>query len=149
MRSTRLFALVNASVADAAITCWRLKYDVGFWRPITAIHEAADDGNPGTAADPTWASLVNSPPYPDYVSGHASLTNAFTEAVRITFGTDTTDLNVSSSVTGTARHYTSLDALPEDAFNARIWLGIHFRDAMEDGVHVGVDSARIANQRLR
>jgi hypothetical protein len=147
--ASRLFALVNAGVADALITCWRLKYDVALWRPITAIQEAADDGNADTTADATWSPLVATPPYPDYVSGHASITNAFTEALRITFGTDATDLNVFSSVTGTTRHYGSLDTLSRDAFNARIWLGIHFRDAMEGGVHVGEDSARIANQRLR
>jgi hypothetical protein len=55
---------------------------------------------------------------------------------------------VSSAVTGTSRSYTSLDALSCDAFHARIWLGIHFRDAMEDSVWIGKESARIADARL-
>ncbi|MBA2465158.1 MAG: vanadium-dependent haloperoxidase [Nocardioidaceae bacterium] len=158
--TARTFALTNASIADALITTWRLKYDVGYWRPVTAIRQADLDGNPGTTPDPDWVPFADSPlanppgapvgtpNYPEYPSGHASITNAFTESLALSFGTRTTDLALFSGVTGTTRGYTDLDSLSTDAFNARIWLGIHFRDAMEDAVYIGAESARLADQRL-
>ena len=51
VRSARTFAVLNAAGADAAISCWRAKYDFAFWRPITAIALADTDGNPATTAD--------------------------------------------------------------------------------------------------
>jgi hypothetical protein len=158
--TARTFALVNVSVADALIATWWQKYHVGFWRPVTAIQQADTDSNADTTADPAWTPFaddpaanppgapVGTPPYPDYLSGHGAITNAFTEAVALAYGSKTTDLTVSSAVTGTSRSYTSLDALSCDAFHARIWLGIHFRDAMEDSVWIGKESARIADARL-
>lgn len=158
--TARTFAMVNASVADALITTWRLKYDVGYWRPITAIREGDDDTNASTAGDSAWTPFaddssawppgaqVGTPPYPEYPSGHATITNAFTESLARSTGTRTTDLYLYSGVTDSTRHYTSLDTLSEDAFMARIWLGIHFRDAMEDAVYVGSEAARLADQRL-
>jgi hypothetical protein len=158
--TARTFALVNASVADALIATWWQKYHVGYWRPVTAIQQADTDSNAETTADLAWTPFaddpaanppgapVGTPPYPDYLSGHGAITNAFTEAVALAYGSTTTDLTVSSVVTGTSRNYTSLDALSRDAFNARIWLGIHFRDAMEDSVWIGNESARLADARL-
>jgi hypothetical protein len=46
---------------------------------------------------------------------------------------------VSSSVTGTSRHYDTADSLDEETMNARIWLGIHFRKGMTDGNQLGHD----------
>ena len=70
----RLFAVMHTAMSDAIILCWRLKYDVGFWRPFQAIQAAETDGNPATTADPTWTPLIPNPPYSDYVSGHGCLT---------------------------------------------------------------------------
>jgi hypothetical protein len=160
VRTAHLFALVNVSVADALISVWWHKYTVGLWRPVTAIQLADSDGNPGTTPDPGWTpfaddptanapgAALGTPPYPEYPSGHAAVTNAFTESMALAFGTNATDLTLASAVTGTTRHYTSLDAISRDAFNARIWLGIHFRDAMEDSVHIGQESARLTAARL-
>ena len=159
--TARTFALVNASSADALITVWRLKYDVGYWRPITAIHQGDADGNPATTVDPDFVPLAHqaeanpplatpgTPPYPEYPSGHAGYTNAFTTSLERALGTRHVELELSSAVTGTTRTYTDLDRLSLDAFQARIWLGIHFRDAMEDARRIGQRSARIADHRLR
>jgi hypothetical protein len=55
--SALLFAKLNLSGADAAISCWNEKYYWDFWRPWQAIHEADKDGNPATEADPSWTAL--------------------------------------------------------------------------------------------
>jgi hypothetical protein len=135
--AARAFALLGAATADAAISCWRAKYDHAYWRPITAIHLADTDGNPATEPDPAWNSLVPAPPYPDYTSGHACLTGAASQVYGHLFGRRSIDLDVSSSVTGTTRHYASVTALDQETMNARIWLGIHFRRAMTDGNMIG------------
>ena len=70
------------------IAAWDTKYEVDFWRPITGIREAANDGNPNTTADPNWeylgapggdhASATDdfTPPFPAYISGHATMGGA-------------------------------------------------------------------------
>ncbi len=148
--AARLFGLTNTSAADAIITCWREKYDQPLWRPVTAIHEAADDGNPRTYPDPTWAPLVASPPYPEWTSGHACLMGAYTRSLQLINRTDTVDLVLPSVVNGASvtRHYTSAEAIQQDAFNARIWLGIHFRRSMEAGAYVGEKAATSVYDRF-
>lgn len=141
VRTARAFALLNTGTADAVIACWRAKYDYAYWRPITAIRLADTDGNPATAADPSWSSLVATPPYPDYVSGHACLTGAASETFSRLFGARSIDIDVSSSVTGTSRHYGTAAALDAETKNARIWLGLHFRQAMDDGNRLGHKAA--------
>ncbi|MGA5500203.1 vanadium-dependent haloperoxidase [Streptomyces umbrinus] len=135
--SARMFALLNASAADAAIACWRGKYDHAYWRPITAIRLADTDGNPATTPDPAWSPLVATPPYPEYPSGHACLTGPTTAGLSHLFGARHIDLRVDSAVTGTTRHYTTAKALNQETMSARIWLGFHFRKAMTDGNQLG------------
>lgn len=137
--SARAFALLNSTTADAVIACWRAKYDYAYWRPVTAIRLAETDGNDATEPDPAWTPLVQTPPYPDYTSGHACFTGAVTGTLSHLFGADAIDLNVFSPVTATSRHYVSADTLDEEAMNARIWLGFHFRKAMTDGNQLGHD----------
>src|SRR3712207_9529048 len=74
--SARMFAAASSAGADALITCWRVKYDVANWRPVTAIHQADQDGNPATTADPGWTPLRPPPPYPDNPSGHGCVSAA-------------------------------------------------------------------------
>lgn len=140
VRSARAFALLGAGTADALIACWRAKYDYGYWRPVTAIQLADTDGNPATQADPAWTPLVPTPPYPDYVSGHACVTGAASGTYSRLFGRNSLDVDLSSSVTSTistTRHYDSAAALDTETKNARIWLGLHFRQAMDDGNRLG------------
>ena len=69
--SARLFGLLNMTLTDAYIGTWDAKYHNRFWRPVAAIRLASSDGNPATSADPTWTPLLETPPIPDYDSGHA------------------------------------------------------------------------------
>ena len=131
IRAARAFALLGTTTGDALIRCWRAKYDDPFWRPITAIREGTID------PDPTWTPLLATPPYPDYISGHACITGSATGTFAYLFGARSINVDVSSSVTSTTRHYDSAAALDAEAFNARIWLGFHFRTAMRDGSYIG------------
>jgi hypothetical protein len=144
--TARLFARMHAAMTDSVIEAWRLKRDVGFWRPFEAIAGAATDGNPKTQPQPGWAPLIPNPAYADYVSGHAAVTSAAVEMMRLTLGEDTA-LQLRSP-NGPPRDYTDLSSIEYDAFHARIWGGLHFADAMDDGYTLGHQTARKVFHRL-
>jgi hypothetical protein len=137
--TTRLFARIDAAVLTSFIQTFRLKFDVGFWRPAQAIAGAGTDGNPDTAPQTGWVALNPTPSYSDYTSGHAAATSPFVEVLRLTLGDDTP---LVLRVAGQTRSYATLSALEHDALNARIWGGLHFRDAMDDGYHLGHTTAQ-------
>jgi hypothetical protein len=140
--SARAFALLSTTIADALIACWRSKYDYAYWRPITAIRLADTDGNRATKPDATWMSLLQTPPYPDYVSGHASGTGAATGTFSYLFGARSLDLDIPALVTPASRHFDSAAVLDAETMNARIWLGFHFRKAMTDANRLGHRTAQ-------
>ena len=137
--TTRLFARIDAATATTFIATWRMKYEIGFWRPDQAVDAALTDGNPGTNPHPVdWVPLVPNPAYSDYTSGHGSATSPFAEVLRRTLGDDTPLLLKAGAL---QRPYATLTALEHDALNARIWGGLHFRDSMEDTYYLGHTTA--------
>ena len=138
--AARALAVFDASMADAAISCWRAKYDFKFWRPVTAIALADTDGNPATDVVPGWTPLRTTPPYPDYTSGHACFVGSVSGSLDNLFGTGplTRPYLMKSYVAGVPdRSYATTDALDTETMNARIWNGFHFRTAMTDGNALG------------
>jgi hypothetical protein len=137
--AARMFAAINMSAADGLITVWRAKYRYGLWRPITAINLADTDGNPATAADPSWVPLVATPAYPEYPSGYNVLIAALTGGLEDLFHTQHLDLTLTSTaVPNVTRHYDTGTALRKDVVNARVWLGFHFRFADIASRNVGL-----------
>jgi hypothetical protein len=140
-RAARMFAVMNASMADAARNIWLLKLETGFWRPVEAIVRADQDGVAETVPDPAWKPYRATPPYSEYASGHAVFTGTFAETTRLFLG-DRVPLTLVSvpvaapGVTPPDRHYERLSTLEHEAFMARIWAGIHFGDAMDDGYSI-------------
>ncbi|MGX1129102.1 hypothetical protein RKD49_001292 [Streptomyces glaucescens] len=135
--TARLFAAVNASATDAVVTAWDAKLHYGSWRPITAIRLADTDGNPATTADPAWEPLLPTPPHPDHIAGHTTVTAAVVRALTGLLGTSRIDLRVPSEVTGTTRYYGSADDLNRDVVDARVWGGVHSRTADVVGCRTG------------
>jgi hypothetical protein len=130
--SARLFALANIAMADSAITAWDTKRYYFLWRPITAINEGDNDGNPDTAGDPAWQSLINNPNYPDYTSGANNLTGAVTKTLALFFDTDHMTFEVTSNAplaVQKTRTYHRFSDAAQEVVDARIYLGIHFRFA--------------------
>jgi hypothetical protein len=141
----RLFALAALAAVDSQITVYETKYYYNFWRPITAIQEGDVDGNPRTVGDPTWVPFLTTPPYPDHSSGANNLTGSITTILQLFFGTDEFTFSVSSPTTGlitNPRTYQRFSQVQEEVINVRIWQGIHFRFADEDGRDQG---ARVAH----
>jgi hypothetical protein len=155
----RLYAIVNLAAADAAIGCWNDKYDWSFWRPRAAIREAGADGNPATVGDPSWESLFSSgvvttpplgtPPFPDHPSGHSCLSGAVLNALADFLGKDKVEFDIVSgrSLDGMPipkRHFSSFSDALQEVVDARVWGGIHFRTADEQGAKLGKQVARWA-----
>ena len=135
--NARLLALLNVAMADAVIACWEAKYYYSFWRPVTAIRLADTDGNPGTTVDPTWTPLLTTPAHPDYPSGHATVSRSAKSVLTAYFGDETGFSTTTEVLPGVTRNYSNFTQAVDEAFNARIYGGIHFRTACRDGQATG------------
>jgi PAP2 superfamily len=129
--NARLFALLNIAMADAAICAWDAKYTFDFWRPVTAIAFAEPQLN--------WMSFIVTPPFPDYVSGHSTISAAAATVLPLFYDTEDLPFTTGSDfLPGVFRNFsTCLDAA-EEAAASRIYGGIHFRTASEDGLQAGI-----------
>ena len=146
LQKARVLAAMNVAVADAVISCWNAKYTYVSWRPITAIPLADTDGNDATAAEPNWTPLVTTPNHPEYPSGHSSQSGAAATVLAAFFG-DNSEFSLTSEVTpGVTRSYSSFNAAAEEAGNARVFGGIHFRKACTDGKAMGAQIAEYVLQ---
>jgi hypothetical protein len=129
--NARLFALLNIAMADAAICAWDAKYMFHFWRPVTAIAFAEPELH--------WMSFIVTPPFPDYVSGHSTFSGAAATVLPLFYGTEDLPFTTGSDfLPGVYRSFsTCLDAA-EEAAVSRLYGGIHFRSANEDGLQAGI-----------
>jgi membrane-associated phospholipid phosphatase len=129
--NARLFALLNLAMADAAICAWDAKYTFDFWRPVTAIAFAEPQLN--------WMSFIVTPPFPDYTSGHSTFSAAAATVLPLFYNTEDLPFTTGSDfLPGVYRSFsTCLDAA-EEAAVSRIYGGIHFRSASEDGLQAGI-----------
>lgn len=141
LQAARMFAMVDMTETDSLIACYYEKYKWNFWRPVTAIQEAASDGNPATVADPSWMPLLVTPPFPDYTSGHTCYTAASMAMLSHFYGTDRKSFSATSADTGTTRYFTSFSGALKEVNEARIWGGIHYRSADAQGAVIGAKTA--------
>ena len=146
--NARLFALITLAMADAYIAQFDEKFYYGFWRPVTAIHEGDNDGNPGTVGDPAWAPLRPTPPFPEYSSAHAAVGAAAAEAMKRFFGTDDIAFSTTSMTAPNAvRSYTGFRDAADENGVSRIYVGFHFRHSVEDGLTMGRRIGRFVAQK--
>jgi len=149
-QNARLFALVNMSLADAAITNMADKYQYNFWRPVTAIRWP-DDGNSLTKSDATWRPFLQTPPYPDFPCASTTLTGAAAQTMRRYFKSDavtfTRTVNapvaplppplVDLPVKAITRSYPSLSTAEQEQAMGRVYAGIHFTEGCLAGLKAG------------
>lgn len=143
--ANRLFALINVNLYDLYLASFDSKYQYDTWRPITAIHEADQDGNPATEADPSWEPEMITPPWPEYPSAHAAVGAGGAEVVSTVLGSPAfsfTMVSTTAQPAGSTRTYADLDAAADDCADSRIMNGFHFRFATEAGKIQGRQVAR-------
>jgi PAP2 superfamily len=133
----RAMAQLWVSFGDSNIGCFDSKYHFNFWRPVTAIQTALDDGNPATQTDPTWVPLAVTPPHPEYPAAHGCATGAIAATIEEIFG-ENTHFVFTSKVPGTVPHaFDSPEALVKEVINARIYGGMHYRTSGVHGARLG------------
>jgi PAP2 superfamily len=149
----RLFALVAITLADAGVVAWDAKYStkIDLWRPESAIRLADTDGNLLTQQDPTWEPLSVdragkrfSPPFPAYVSGHATFGAAHAGIMRKFFGTDNVTFELDTddpSASGVKRSFNSFSSAALENGRSRIYLGVHFQWDADHGYISGTNLA--------
>jgi hypothetical protein len=139
--NARMFAALDATLADSAITLYDAKYAYHRWRPITAI-TAADQGNPNTMADPAWVPLVNTANDPSYPGAHAEFSQAAATVLEDFFRTDAFTFSLSNATVGITRSFTAFSQAAAEANASRIVAGQHFRYDEDAGQTLG---AQVAN----
>lgn len=127
------YAKTGMAVHDAFVSCWKCKYDFNLLRPVTYIRQ--------TLGEPNWTSLLPTPPFPEYSSGHSVQSGAMLVVLSEIFGynynfTDRTH-EKRTDIDGAPRTYRSFTEAAEEAAISRLYGGIHYKAAIDFGVEQG------------
>ncbi len=129
MKSTATYALTSIALADAFISCWDEKYRSNLIRPETVINQYID---------PNWLPLLQTPPFPEYTSGHSVISGAAGVALTSIFGESFAFDDDSELIYDLAtRKFDSFIAASDEAAISRMYGGIHYMPAIENGVRQG------------
>jgi hypothetical protein len=123
------YARVAIAVADAFIACWWTKYEYELLRPVTYVHKVL--------GDTVWMPPVNTPPFPEYTSGHSVQSAATAQVLTDLFGEITFTDRTHETLGFVPRTFSSFFAYAEEAAISRLYGGIHFRAAIELGIEQG------------
>lgn len=141
MRSLEIYACLSITIADAFISCWDEKYRSNVIRPETYINQYIDEA---------WMPLLQTPPFPEYTSGHSVLSYAASVMMTKILGdnfsfTDSTEIEFGIPV----RSFTSFTAAAEEAAISRFYGGIHYMPAITNGAEEGSKLGRYISAKLR
>lgn len=122
------FAMVGIAVGDAFISGWNTKYIVMLLRPETYIHQYID---------PNWQPYVQTPPFPEFVSGHSIVSQTAASVLTSVFGTVAFQDDSERFRNLPRRSFTSFQAAASEAGISRLYGGIHYRTGIEKGLDQG------------
>lgn len=137
MESLETYALVSVAMYDSFLACWYEKYRSNVIRPYTYIHRFIDS---------TWEPLIQTPPFPEHVSGHSSVSGAASTMLDQIFGKVAFTDSTSTPLGFEPRHYSSFTEAGQEAAMSRLYGGIHYRRANDEGFVMG---AKIAEHVFR
>ncbi len=129
VKTAQGYALTAIALYDAFISCWDEKYRSNVVRPVTVINESIDKG---------WVAFLQTPPFPEYTSGHSTITASASEVLAHLYGDkfafqDTSDLRY----IGMQRHFNSFQEAAAEASISRVYGGIHYRNSVDVGAEAG------------
>ena len=129
LKTVQAYTLVSFALRDAFISCWDEKYRSNKIRPETIIN---------ANIDPKWVPFLQTPPFPEYTSGHSTISAASATVLTSLFGdkiafTDSTEFKFGHGV----RSFTSFKQAAEECSISRLYGGIHFRSGCEEGLKAG------------
>jgi hypothetical protein len=124
-QAMQIHTILSITLMDAFICCWDEKFRSNRIRPETAIRKYID---------PSWEPLLQTPPFPEYLSGHATISSAAATVLTYYFGnnfkyTDTVEMKFGLA----PRRFNSFDEAAIEAGLSRFYGGIHFMDAIDNG----------------
>ena len=123
------YARLGIVLADAFIGCWNAKYKDNLLRPVTYIRRTMDK---------TWEPLLSTPPFPEFPSGHSAQSGAAATVLSAMFGDTVAFTDRSAEPDGLkARSYKSFWDAAREAAISRLYGGIHFRSAIQNGLEEG------------
>lgn len=129
-KTMEIYTVMAAGLTDSFISCWDEKYRSNRIRPETAIRRLID---------PTWKPMLQTPPFPEYMSGHSHISSTSATILTYYFGDhfSYTD-DVEEKYGLKSRKFKSFNVAADEAAMSRYWGGIHFMDGIVNGVAVGV-----------
>jgi hypothetical protein len=128
-RAAEAYAKVGIGVCDAFIACWYEKYVYNLLRPVTYVRRLLD---------PAWLSVLVTPPFPEYTSGHSVQSGAAFQVLTDLFGDGYAFVDHTHDERGFApRSFGAFFDAAEEAAISRLYGGIHFRSAIVNGVTQG------------
>lgn len=128
-KTLEIYTVVAMGITDSFISCWDEKYRSNRIRPETAIRRLID---------PNWKPMLQTPPFPEYMSGHSHISSTSATILTYYFGDNfsyTDDVEESYGLK--SRKFKSFNAAANEAAMSRYWGGIHFMDGIVNGVDVG------------
>lgn len=129
MLAAETYAKVGIAVADSFIGCWNAKYAYNLLRPVTYLRKLID---------PEWMPLLNTPPFPEYPSGHSVQSAAVATVLAGLFGEEYAFVDHTHDSRGLpARSFASFTDFAQEAALSRLYGGIHYRRAIELGMAQG------------
>ncbi|MET0636538.1 MAG: vanadium-dependent haloperoxidase [Chitinophagaceae bacterium] len=141
VKSAKVYALTACVIFDGFISCWDEKFRSSTVRPITVIQQEFDQD---------WESLLQTPSFPEYTSGHSVISSAAATVLTAQLGnnisfTDTTEMDYM----GLKRQFPSVEAAAAEAGISRLYGGIHFRSAITEGSRQGIRVGSLYNSRFQ
>ncbi|MXV50878.1 phosphatase PAP2 family protein [Pedobacter sp. HMF7647] len=140
VKTAKAYALTSVAMYDAFICCWQEKYKSEYIRPVTVINDKIDHN---------WLPLLQTPPFPEYPSGHSTITRSAAVMLTKLFGEnfafqDTSDLRY----IGMQRHFKSFVQAADEASISRFYGGIHYRNSVDQGAVQGRQVAEFILKKL-
>ena len=141
LQTAEAYVRVSVSLIDGFISCWDEKYRSKLIRPESYINQYIDEN---------WVPLLQTPPFPEYTSGHSVISSSAAVAMSGLFGqafafTDSTEVEYGM----TARSFTSFQQASEEAAVSRIYGGIHYKPACENGKVQGNAIGNFIKQKIK
>jgi hypothetical protein len=141
VKTTQVYALLSIGLFEGFISCWDEKYRTNLIRPESIINEYIDQ---------EWRPYIQTPPFPEYTSGHSVVSATSSTILTSVFGenfafTDSTEVRFGLE----ARSFPSFKAAAEQASISRLFGGIHYRPAIENGAVQGKNIAEYILQKLK
>jgi hypothetical protein len=148
-RNASLLAAAAQAMDDALISVMDAKYAYRFWRPITAIRNGDQDGNPATERDSTWTPFIDTPMHPEYPCAHCIVAGAVGAVLEAEAGGRPLPAlsTTSPAVPGRPRRWRTVGDFTREVENARIYDGVHYRHSTEVGTAMGRRIGALAADR--